>query len=213
MSISGEMIRRPEPDIGAILSDYAKKDYVDAQDALRVLKAGDTMTGDLDMGGRLVRGLPKDLREYKGDEAASLNQVAQTVAMRKPVITVWAEQNGPLTAGEREWSFGDSATGNAPSKGYTMLAPGRILRAGLVVATGNPGCSNPYLAPEAHVSVLVNGKPTPYGVKKPNGSYSVSTQFLKPLEVARTHVIGLKTETSSPEVKSAMVNLLIELDL
>ena len=51
MSIFGERIRRPEPDIGTILSDYAKKDYVDSQDALRVLKAGDTMTGDLDMWG------------------------------------------------------------------------------------------------------------------------------------------------------------------
>ena len=89
-----------------------------------------------------------------------------------------------------------------------MLAPGRILRAGLVVAT-----EHPYLAPEAHVSILANDKPTEYGVKKPNKSYSVSTQFLKPLEVAKTHVIGLKTETSSPEVKGVVVNLLIELDL
>ena len=32
MSIFGERIRGPEPDIGTILSDYAKKDYVDAQD-------------------------------------------------------------------------------------------------------------------------------------------------------------------------------------
>ena len=51
MSIFGERIRRPGPDVGTILSDYAKKDYVDSQDALRVLKSGDTMTGDLDMGG------------------------------------------------------------------------------------------------------------------------------------------------------------------
>ena len=57
MSIFGERISRgPDmasrgPDMAEVLSDYAKKDYVDAQDGLRVLKAGDTMSGDLTMGG------------------------------------------------------------------------------------------------------------------------------------------------------------------
>ena len=72
MSIFGERISRG-PDMAEVLSDYAKKDYVDAQDGLRVLKAGDTMSGDLDMGGQLVRELPRDLRPYKGDEATSWN--------------------------------------------------------------------------------------------------------------------------------------------
>ena len=66
MSIFGERISRG-PDLAEVLSGYAKKDYVDAQDGLRVLKAGDDMSGDLDMGGgeQLVRGLPRDLRPYK----------------------------------------------------------------------------------------------------------------------------------------------------
>ena len=50
MSIFGERISRG-PDLAEVLSGYAKKDYVDAQDGLRVLKTGDTMSGDLDMGG------------------------------------------------------------------------------------------------------------------------------------------------------------------
>ena len=50
MSIFGERISRG-PDLAEVLSGYAKKDYVDAQDGLRVLKAGDTMSGNLDMGG------------------------------------------------------------------------------------------------------------------------------------------------------------------
>ena len=49
MSIFGERISRG-PDLAEVLSGYAKKDYVDAQDGLRVLKTGDTMSGDLDMG-------------------------------------------------------------------------------------------------------------------------------------------------------------------
>ena len=96
MSIFGERIRRPGPDIGTILSDYAKKDYVDtqdgtisealkhfkaqlvsdlsdyakkdyvdAQDGLRVLKAGDTMSGDLDMGGNWCVGCPESYGRTK----------------------------------------------------------------------------------------------------------------------------------------------------
>ena len=53
MSIFGEGVcRGPNIDeVNKILSGYAKTDYVDVQDGLRVLKAGDTMSGDLDMGG------------------------------------------------------------------------------------------------------------------------------------------------------------------
>ena len=40
------------------LSEYAKTSHVDVQDSRRVLKAGDTMTGVLDMGGNSVQGLP-----------------------------------------------------------------------------------------------------------------------------------------------------------
>ena len=72
MSIFGERIYRPGPDTAG---DYAKKDYVDEQLALRVLKTGDTMTGDLTMARGLIRGLP--LTQPTGtttnsDEAISL---------------------------------------------------------------------------------------------------------------------------------------------
>ena len=240
MSIFGERIRRPGPDIGTILSDYAKKqyvdaqdstisevlkhfkaqlvsdlseyvkkDYVDAQDALRVLKAGDTMTGDLDMGGKLVRGLPKDLRDYEGDEATSWNQVTKKVAMRKPLIAVWAEQTGPLTAGKREWSFGDGSNRSPPYyNGYSMPASGRILRISINIAT-----SGRHVTPAAKVRIMINGAPTSYFVSKPNGSSSFSVIFGTPLKVRGASVIDFKTETSSSEIKGATVSLLIELDL
>ena len=209
MSIFGERIRRPGPDIGTILSDYARKDYVDAQDALRVLKAGDTMTGDLDMGGQLVRGLPKNLRDYKSDEATSWNQITKTVAMRKPVITIWAEQNGPLTAGNREWSFGDSANGTSRYiMGYPMVTKGRILSASL--ATSIEDRSN---RPEAIVSIMINWRYTGYTVRRPAQSDQTSVTYVKPLEVGIAKLIGFRTETTNPEVKTAVISLLIELDL
>ena len=63
------------------LSDYAKKHYVDAQDALRVLKAGDTMTGDLTMARSRVRGLPtsKAGPRLQSDEAVSQFETVEVI--------------------------------------------------------------------------------------------------------------------------------------
>ena len=64
------------------LSDYVKKDYVDAQDVLRVLKAGDTMTGDLTMARSRVRGLPtsKAGPRLQGDEAVSQFETVEVIS-------------------------------------------------------------------------------------------------------------------------------------
>ena len=64
MSIFGERISRG-PDMAEVLSGYAKKDYVDAQDGLRVLKTGDTMSGDVDIGGQLGVGCPENCGRTK----------------------------------------------------------------------------------------------------------------------------------------------------
>ena len=56
---------------------------------------------------------------------------AEEVARRviKPVITVWAEENGDLVDRAHEWSFGNGSAGAGHrNSGYTMLAPGRVLR-------------------------------------------------------------------------------------
>ncbi len=59
-------------EVNETLSGYAKTDYIDVQDGLHVLKAGDTMSGDLDMGGQLVRRLPTTYPLlYQGDEVTS----------------------------------------------------------------------------------------------------------------------------------------------
>ena len=80
MSIFGERIGRPRPDMvgrgpdmAEVLSDYVTREYIDGQLALRVLKAGDTMTGDLTMARGRVRGLPtsKIGPRLQGDEAVS----------------------------------------------------------------------------------------------------------------------------------------------
>ena len=183
MSIFGERISRG-PDMAKVLSDYAKKDYVDAQDGLRVLKAGDTMSGDLDMGGQLVRGLPRDLRPYKGDEATSWNQVVRTAAdafeaavdKRKPVITVWAEQKRGMLDNRYEWSFGSDAARGLADGGYPMMAAGKVLRMGLSTTNPHTGIA------AARVNIAVNGWENPsYSVTKPPGQDCGISIFSTPL--------------------------------
>ena len=72
---------------------------------------------------------------------------------RKPLITLWAEQNGSITNGSYEWSFGNGSSGEDHRRvGYTMLASGRILRMALSATTtsGPPG--------ESRIVITVNGE-------------------------------------------------------
>ena len=222
MSIFGERIRRPEPDIGTILSDYAKKDYVDAQDGLRVLKAGDTMSGDLTMGARSrVRGLPtsKAGPRLQGEEVVSQFETVDIVSeafkyflkTNKPLITIWAEEKGPLNFLEREWSFGDGASGRQPFRGYTMMAAGRVLRMGLSGAKSDSATTT---APVAGVTIMVNGESIKeYAVHKAKGFFASYSTFDPPLEVAAGNIINFISHTNSPDLAGAVVSLLIELDL
>ena len=139
MSIFGERIAHPGPaDLGLnmvkVLSDYAKKDYVDEQLALRVLKTGDTMTGDLTMARGLIRGLPLTQpmdTTTKYDEAISSYHVIELINRafqadrnaRRPLITVYAEEYGSLTkgeyeCGERKQRAGISPRGLGPTQIY-----------------------------------------------------------------------------------------------
>jgi hypothetical protein len=234
--------------------------YVDSAQSAGVLKAGDTMSGELQMSGNLVRGLPTTYPPpYYGDEAAAWEQVVgitsdalkivvkldgndpmtgdlqmgqhqikgaadpadpQDAATKsyvdtvlrshKPLVTVWAEENGTIDNNEHEWSFGNGGSGANHAKcGYTMMAPGRVLRMGLAassVASAPPG--------RATVNVSINGaKNTDYGVTKPNGKYSGTSIFATPLELAQGDRINFRSAISHRSIICAVVSILIELDL
>ena len=86
MSIYG-----PEPPSTAepASDNHALKAWLNAQVGLRVLKAGDSMTGDLQMGSNLVRGLPKNYppHNYQGDEAPSWKQVVTRVRQAMAAVS------------------------------------------------------------------------------------------------------------------------------
>ena len=212
MSIFGERIAHPGPAVAGrgpnmveVLSDYAKKDYVDEQLALRVLKTGDTMTGDLNMGGggRLIRELP--LTQPMGtttnsDEAISSYHVINLIMeafksdrdARRPLITVYAEEYGSLKNGEYEWSFGNGVAGGNSERGYPLAVSGRLKYMSLAITTASSRPS------EARVDIVINGVANrSYGVTKPLGQFSSSTEFRPPLALAKGDMINFRTAQRS----------------
>ena len=72
----------------------------------------------------------------------------------KPIITVWAEEKGPLGNGHYEFSFGNGSSGSEHAYGgYCMSAPGRIIRGSLTVTE-----SKTILSEDVKVNIVVNGE-------------------------------------------------------
>ena len=222
MSIFGERIAHPGPagrgpNMVEVLSDYAKKDYVDEELALRVLKTGDTMTGDLKMVGGIIRGLPRTQPTGKAlysDEAISSYHVKDLImealkserrARSPSLITVYAEEYGSLTKGEYEWSFGNGVSGGNSERGYPMAVSGRLKYMSLAITTASSRPS------EARVEIVINGVLHPlYGVTK--GQFSSFTEFRTPLELDRGDMLNFRTATTNPEFSSAVVACILQID-
>ena len=134
----------------------------------------------------------------------------QYVDSRKPLITIWAQENGPLNAGEYEWSFGSGDLYTLAKCGYCMPAAGRILRGSLSSVTDTPNAGP---SPTAVVDITINGQRTRRGITKTNIDYSNTTVFSPSIEVAQNDRINFKTVIDTPNAVNNIVSLLIELDL
>jgi len=95
----------------------------------------------------------------------------------KPIITIWAEQNGVIENQKFEWSFGSGSEGRTHHhSGYTMMASGRILRMGLGATARNTAI--PF---EATVNVVVNGREKEgYSITIPRNRHSATHRFSTP---------------------------------
>ena len=133
----------------------------------------------------------------------------QYVDSRKPLITIWAQENGPLNSDEYEWSFG-SGDYTFAKCGYCMSAAGRILRGSISSVNGGPNSG-----PSAIdiVEIVINGQRTHRNMTKTNIDYSNTTVFSPSIEVAQNDRINFKTTVDTPNAVNNIVSLLIELDL
>ena len=220
MSIYGP--EPPEAELATGPDNRALKARLDAQVGLRVLKAGDTMMGELQMRGNMIRGLPQVYppSDYRGNEAISWSQVVRLLRepletweasrspiepSRKPLITVWAEESGALDGGY-ERSFGNGCNQHA-TLGYAMPTPGRIKTMTLCVVPKRVA---------ARVGLVVNGRDVPnYEVSKSASQRAGIVSWVEAYELAPGDAITFKTIWSDDEARasSAIVSILIELDV
>ena len=127
---------------------------------------------------------------------------------RKPLITVFAEEKGPLSEGHAEWSFGNGVAA-IPNIGYPMPAAGRIIKGSLCTVTGS-GITSDYVK----VNLVKNGYEQIYhAIGKANDEWSGSVSFDPPLEVNIGDRINFVSKTSNANVTAAVVSVLIELDM
>ena len=133
----------------------------------------------------------------------------QSVLMRsksKHYITIWAEENGGLTLGSREFSFGNGLS--SYKAGYTVLTPSKIKKIGMSVTS----IHNKEIE-HAGVSLVVNGEIVAIcNIYKPAGVNS-HVQNTPDIILNPGDVINFVSEITTENIRGAIVSLLLEVDL
>ena len=186
----------------------------DVQDGLGIMKANvvtldgqNAMKAHLDLNSHRIENVGTP---HRSEDAANRYYVDTRLAQIKPIITIWAEERGPLVSGEFEWSFGSGSDGSDHGKvGYVMMVAGRILRMSISSATRNS------LADEiVNVAVTVNGEHIKgYEISKPSGRYSSNIVFQHPLDLALGDIVNFQTLDTARISSAGIVALLIELNV
>ena len=190
----------------------ANKNYVDNGGAIIKLPNGKfTAVTDIDFNGFSLKNIPDPIDGKDAVNKAYVDgKTIQPPAPIKPIITVWAEEKGPLGNGHYEFSFGNGSSGAEHAYGgYCMSAPGRIIRGSLTVTE-----SRNILANEVKVNILVNGKEqVNQSIIKKSGDICSCTIFRDPIELKQCDVVNFVSRTANNKITNAYVSILIELDL
>ena len=134
----------------------ANKNYVDNGGAITKLPNGVfIVVSDIDFNGFTLKNIPNpsDVNDAV-NKAYVDDRTIQPAAPIKPIITVWAEEKGPLGNGNYEFSFGNGSSGSEHAYGgYCMSAPDRTIRGNLTATE-----SRNIISEEIKVNITVNGK-------------------------------------------------------
>ena len=171
-----------------------------------------TAVSDIDFIGYRLKNLsnPKDDRDAVNKSYVDKKVSLPSLICSKAIITVWAEEKGPLGDGHYEFSFGNGSSGSEHAYGgYCMSAPGRIIRGSLTATE-----SKNIFAEEVKVNIVVNEKEqvSQSIVKKP-GDICSCTVFGDPIELKQCDVINFISRTANSRITNAYVSILIELHL
>ena len=190
----------------------ANKNYVDNGGAITKLPNGLFIAvSDIDFEGFSLKSIPDPIDGKDAVNKAYVDgKTIQPAAPVKPIITVWAEEKGPLGNGHYEFSFGNGNSGSEHAYGgYCMNTPGRIIRGSLTATE-----SRNILAEVVKVNTTVNGKEqVNQSIVKKSGDICSCTIFRDPIELKQCDVINFISRTANARITNAYVSILIELDL
>ena len=190
----------------------ATKNYVDNGGAITKLpNCVFIVASDIDFNGFTLKNIPNPIDVNDGINKAYVDdRTIQPAALFKPIITMWAEEKGPLGNGHYEFSFGNGSSGSEHAYGgYCMSAPGRIIRGSLTVTE-----SRNIISEEVKVNVVVNGKEqVNQSIVKKSGDICSCTIFRDPIELNQCDVINFISRTANNKITNAYISILIELDL
>ena len=190
----------------------ANKNYVENGGAITKLPNGAfTAVSDIDFDGFSLKNVPDPIDGKDAVNKAYVDgKTIQPAAPIKPIITVWAEEKGPLGNGHYEFSFGNGSSGSEHAyEGYCMSASGRIIRGSLTVTESRNILSN-----EVKVNIVVNGKEqVNQSIVKKSGDICSCTIFRAPIELKQCDVINFISRTANNKITNAYVSILIELGL
>ena len=171
-----------------------------------------TAVSDIDLIGYRLKNLsnPKDNRNAVNKAYVDKKVSLPSLIGPKPIITVWAEEKGPLGNGHYEFSFGNGSSGAEHAYGgYCMTAPGRIIRGSLTATE-----SRNIFAGEVKVNIVLNGiEQVNQSIVKNPGDICSCTVFNDPVELKQCDVINFISRTAYNKITNAYVSILIELDL
>ena len=191
----------------------ANKNYVDNGGAIVKNPDGSfTAISDIDFIGYRLKNLsnPKEDRDAVNKIYVDKKLSLPSLIGQKPIITVWAEEKGPLGDGHYEFSFGNGSSGSEHAYGgYCMNAPGRIIRGSLTATE-----QRKIFAGEVKVNITVSGKEqTQESIVKKSGDLCSCTIFKNPIELKQCDVVNFISRTANSKITNAYVSVLIELDL
>ena len=188
----------------------ANKNYVDIL-ITKLPNGAFTAVSDIDFNGFSLKNIPEPIDEKDAVNKAYVDgKTIQPAALIKPIITVWAEEKGPLGNGHYEFSFGNGSSGSEHAYGgYCLSVPGRIIRGSLTATE-----SRNILSEEVKVNIVVNGKEqVNQSIVKKSGDICSCTIFRDPIELKQCDVINFMSRTANSKITNAYVSILIELDL
>ena len=191
----------------------ANKNYVDNGGAIVKNPDGSfNAVSDIDFVGYRLKNLsnPKEDRDAVNKIYVDKKLSLPSLIGPKPIITVWAEEKGPLGDGHYEFSFGNGSSGSEHAYGgYCMSTSGRIIRGSLTVTE-----QKKIFAEEVKVNITVNGKEQlQESIVKKLGDICSCTIFNNPIELKQCDIINFISRTANNKITNAYVSILIEIDL